>query len=125
MYKALKDNKIIAVNESGKFPCLIYDEVVEDVEHHVEDYQQYNGEFVLDLPIEEKQARVRVVRNQYLADTDIYMIADFPITEEQRNQYKAYRQYLRDYTAQDNWWEENPLSFEDWKQGQAVLLAEE
>ena len=125
MYKALKNNKIIAVNDSGKFPCLIYDEVVEDTEHNVTDYQQYNGEYVLDLPIEEKQARVREVRNQYLADTDLYMIADFPITEEQRNQYKAYRQYLRDYTTSENWWEENPLSFEDWKQGQAVLLAEE
>ena len=116
MYKALKNNKIIAVNDSGKFPCLIYDEVVEDSEHHVEDYQQYNGEYVLDLPIEEKQARVREVRNQYLADTDLYMIADFPITEEQRNQYKAYRQYLRDYTTSENWWEENPLGFEDWQE---------
>lgn len=125
MFKALKDNKIIAINDSGKFPCLIYDEVVEDTEHHVEDYQQYNGEYVLDLPIEEKQARVREVRNQYLADTDLYMIADFPITEELRNQYKAYRQYLRDYTLGENWWEENPLTFEDWKQGQEVLQAEE
>ena len=75
--------------------------------------------------VEEKQAAVREVRNGYLQATDIYMIADFPITEEERNQYKAYRQYLRDYTISENWWEENPLTFEDWKQGQEVLQAEE
>lgn len=74
---------------------------------------------------EEKQAAVREVRNGYLQETDIFMIADFPITEEERNQYKAYRQYLRDYTLGENWWEENPLSFENWKQGQEVLQAEE
>lgn len=52
MYKALKDNKIIAINESGEFPCLIYDEVVEDTEHNKEDYAQYEGEFLLkeDIP---------------------------------------------------------------------------
>lgn len=116
MFKALKDNKIIAINDSGKFPCLIYDEVVEDTEHHVDDYQQYNGEYMLDLPIEEKQARIREVRNQYLADTDLYMIADFPISEEERNQYKAYRQYLRDYTNSENWYEQNPLDFNEWKE---------
>ena len=125
MYKALKNNKIIAINDSGKFPCLVCDEVVEDTEHNVSDYQHYNGEYVLDLPIEEKQARVRAVRNQYLADSDLYMIVDFPITEEQRNQYKAYRQYLRDYTAQDNWWEENPLGFEDWQNAMQFALADE
>ena len=125
MFKAIKDNKIIAVNDSGVFPCLIYDEAVEDTEHNVEDYQHYNGEFVLDLPIEEKQARVREVRNQYLEDTDLYMIVEFPITEEQRNQYKAYRQYLRDYTLGENWWEENPLSFEDWQEVVQFALAEE
>ena len=74
---------------------------------------------------EEKQAAVREVRNGYLQATDIYMIADFPISEEERNQYKAYRQYLRDYTTSEDWWEETPLSFEDWKQGQEVLQAED
>lgn len=125
MFKAIKDNKIIAINNSGSFPCLVYDEAVEDIEHNVEDYQHYNGEFVLDLPIEEKQARVRAVRNQYLEETDLYMIADFPITEEQRNQYKAYRQYLRDYTMQESWWEELPLAFENWQDAVQFALAEE
>lgn len=75
--------------------------------------------------MEEKQMAVREVRNGYLQATDIYMIADFPISEEERNQYKAYRQYLRDYTTSEDWWAENPLSFEDWKQGQEVLQEED
>ena len=74
---------------------------------------------------EEKQAAVREVRNGYLQATDIYMIADYPISEEQRKEYKAYRQYLRDYTQSENWWEENPMDFNTWKQGQEVLQAEE
>ena len=128
MYKALKNNKIIAVNDSGKFPCLVYDEAVEDNEHQVADFVMVESEFVLKTDtkaIEQQKSQVREVRNGYLQATDIYMIADFPISEEQRNQYKAYRQYLRDYTLGENWWEETPLSFEDWKQGQEVLQAEE
>lgn len=47
MHKALKDGKIIAINETGNFPCLVYDEVVEDTEHTCEDYKHYDGEFTL------------------------------------------------------------------------------
>lgn len=65
--------------------------------------------------IEDKKERVRAVRNQYLADTDKYMIVDFPITEEEKDEYKEYRQYLRDYTKEDYWFEHNPMTFEEWK----------
>ena len=47
MFKAIKDNKIIAINEIGNFPCLVLDEVIEDTEHSIGDYEQYNGEFLL------------------------------------------------------------------------------
>lgn len=47
MYKAIKDNKIIAINETGNFPCLVYDEVIEDTEHQLSDYKHYDGEFTL------------------------------------------------------------------------------
>ena len=65
--------------------------------------------------VEEKEAEVRAVRNQYLEQTDEFMIADYPITEEERELYRQYRTYLRDYTLTDNWWESNPLKFEKWK----------
>ena len=64
--------------------------------------------------IEQKQADVRAVRNQYLEQTDKYMISDYPITDDERELYKQYRTYLRDYTLTENWWESNPLKFEEW-----------
>lgn len=72
--------------------------------------------------VEDLQAAVRIIRNNYLQATDLYMLADFPITEEKRNQYKAYRQYLRNIPESgEGWWEVGPLSFEDWKQGQEII----
>lgn len=67
-------------------------------------------------PQEVKEQEVRAVRNQYLEATDKYMIADFPISDEEREQYKLYRQYLRDYTNQENWWESEPLIYQKWKE---------
>ena len=66
--------------------------------------------------LENKQKTVRVVRNSYLEETDKYVsIPDFPISEEEKENYKAYRTYLRDYTELENWWEANPKTFEEWK----------
>ena len=63
--------------------------------------------------VDELKANVRTVRNQYLEQTDKYLsISDFPITDEEREQYKAYRQYLRDYPETEAWYKTNPLSFE-------------
>lgn len=69
MFKAIKDNKIIAINETEYFPCLVHDSVEEDTEHTVSDYIPVNGEYVLTSSaeaIEQKKAEVRAVRNQYL-----------------------------------------------------------
>ena len=123
MFKAIKDNKIIAINETGEFPCMVYDSVEEDTEHKVTDYVHCDGQFVLtvsDEAIEQRKEQVRFVRNQCLEQTDKYMIADYPITDEEREQYKAYRVYLRDYTLEDEWWLANPKTFEEWSE-QLVL----
>lgn len=117
MFKAIKDNKIIAINETGDFPCLVHDSVEEDTEHTVSDYMQVNGEYVLtssDEAIEQKKTEVRAVRNQYLEQTDKFMIADYPITDDERELYRQYRTYLRDYTLSENWWENEPQKFEEW-----------
>ena len=117
MFKAIKDNKIIAINDSGDFPCLVYDSVEEDTEHQLSDYVHCDGQFVLtvsDEAIEQRKEQVRAVRNQYLEQTDKFMIADYPITDDERELYKQYRTYLRDYTLSENWWESNPLKFEEW-----------
>lgn len=66
MFKAIKDNKIIAISEKKEviihtedgdivqevtgealFPCLVFDEVIEDTEHTVDDYKCYDDEFTL------------------------------------------------------------------------------
>ena len=117
MFKALKDNKIIAINDSGEFPCLVYDSVEEDTEHQVSDYIHCDGQFVLtvsDEAIEQKKADVRAVRNNYLEQTDDFMIVDYPITDDERGLYRQYRVYLRDYTLSENWWKVNPLKFYEW-----------
>ena len=41
MFKAIKDNKIIAINNEEIKGGLIFDEMVEDTEHTVADYEQY------------------------------------------------------------------------------------
>ena len=118
MFKALKDNKIVAINDSGEFPCLVYDKVEEDSEHQVADYIHCDGQFVLtvsDEAIEQKKAEVRSVRNQYLEQTDKVMLMDYPITDDERELYKQYRAYLRDYPdSSEDWFKHEPMSFAEW-----------
>ena len=124
MFKAIKDGKIIAMNDSGEFPCLVYDSIEEDTEHQLSDYIHYDGQFVLtssDEAIVQRKEQVRAVRNQYLEQTDKFMIADYPITDEERELYRQYREYLRDYTLSENWWEHSPKDFSTWKE----MLTEE
>lgn len=65
--------------------------------------------------VEELQANIRSIRNYLLNDTDKYVsVPDFPIDENTRNQYIEYRQYLRDYTKNENWWLSEPLVFDAW-----------
>lgn len=81
--------------------------------------ESYDGHWYLEgyaphKPIELMKEDVRSIRNGYLADTDKYMLIDFPINEETKQKYIEYRQYLRDYTNHFNWWLENPKTFEEW-----------
>ena len=116
MFKVIKDNKIIGVSEQE--PVLLDNyEVQEDNEHSVSDYMQINGQFVLtssDEVIEQKKDDVRAVRNQYLEQTDKYMIADYPITDDERELYRQYRTYLRTYPECRDWYKANPKTYEEW-----------
>ena len=118
MFKAIKNGKIIGINETDEFPLMNYESLEEDTEHQLSDYIQVNDEYVLtssDEAIEQDKQNVRNVRNRYLEQTDKYLsISDFPITEEERESYKQYRTYLRDYTLEDEWWLANPKTFEEW-----------
>ena len=64
MYKAIKDDKIIAISETDSlFKTMEKDSVIEDTEHTRKDYVQYNGEFLLKddvpAPTEEEQRQKR------------------------------------------------------------------
>lgn len=108
MFKAIKDNKIIAISEKkeiivhtddgdviqevvgeGLFPCMVFDEVIEDTEHTCGDYEQYNGEFLLKedipAPTEEEQRQKR--KEAYTLEVDpitchIQRLTDEEQTEE-------------------------------------------
>ena len=73
MYKAIKDNKIIAVSDTdSKFKFMVKDSVVEDTEHVADDYGQYNSEFLLkeDIPVEvPTRSQMHELRKKAYAET--------------------------------------------------------
>lgn len=64
---------------------------------------------------DELKSQVRMTRNMYLQQCDFTQLPDAPFTEEEKQKYAKYREYLREYTDQENWWLQNPLTFEEWK----------
>ncbi|MBQ3785018.1 MAG: hypothetical protein II843_01325 [Alphaproteobacteria bacterium] len=63
---------------------------------------------------EEKREQVRGYRNWLLQSTDFSQLDDVPLDDAEKAIYREYRQYLRDYTNGENWWEENPMEYKDW-----------
>lgn len=91
MFKAIKDNKIIAIcekkevevtydnvsetisfNPKDHFPCLVFDEVIEDTEHSVDEYEHYQGEFLLksEIPAPTKEEVAEKRRSLYIEQKD-------------------------------------------------------
>lgn len=72
--------------------------------------------------IENKKASVRAVREQYFVDyVDWYQSKPLlwvEMTEEEKADIANYRKYLMDYTKEENWYERNPLNFDEWKNNQ-------
>lgn len=117
MFKAIENGKIVGINETGNFPLMNYDSLEEDTEHQLSDYVHCDGQFVLttsDPAIEQCKKQIRSVRNQYLGQTDKFMITDYPITDEERELYKQYREYLRTYPECRDWYKANPKTYEEW-----------
>lgn len=86
--------------------------------------QAYNGYWYLvgyapQKSQEEKEKDVRSVREQYFAQyIDWYQSKPLlwsELSEEEKSNISEYRQYLKDYTFTENWFENNPLSFDEWK----------
>ena len=72
MYKVIKENKIVGISEEQ--PKLIDNyEIVEDTEHTCEDYEQYEGEYILKetVPVEYQNEQIRQQRQaRYEAESD-------------------------------------------------------
>lgn len=80
------------------------------------EYKEFEKEPEPYVPTEDElKAQVRSVRNHYLEQTDKYMITDYPITDDERELCKQYREYLRIYTEANLWYESNPFTFDEWK----------
>lgn len=121
MFKAIKDNKIIAISDTdSEFPCLVCDAIASEPEHNTSDYVKVNGEYVLvidDKAIEKKKDDVRAVRNSYLeqyVDPKQLFLVWESLSQDDKQMYIDYRKYLLDYTKEENWWEQNPMTIEEW-----------
>ena len=72
MYKTIKNEKIVGISENK--PKLLDEyEVVEDIEHTVSDYQEYDGEYLLieDVPVDYKNEQIRLQRKErYEVESD-------------------------------------------------------
>ena len=117
MFKAIKDEKIIAINESGEFPCMIYDSVEEDTEHTLSDYVHCNGEFVLttsDTAIAQYKEMKRSERDAMiekyewrLSRYERQKAINIETTDSEETYLNLckYIQDLRDITKKDKWWQ--------------------
>ena len=124
MLKVMKEEKIVGVVEEWsaidqKFhPDLT---TVEDNEHQVSDYVMCVDQYLLredPHAIESEQNRVRDIRNSYLEQYVDPVVSNAlrwaDMSEEEKQKYEDYRHYLLDFTTQENWWESNPLTLEEW-----------
>lgn len=70
--------------------------------------------------VKAKQNYVRGVRNDYLVEYVDGVVSNplkwADMSQELKDMYTNYRQYLLDYTETENWWEQNPLDFDTWKE---------
>lgn len=85
-------------------------------------YFQIN-EIIIPEPLppteEEMKEQVRNIRNNFLVDyVDNRAKSPFQweeVPEEEKIIIGKYRRYLLDYTDTENWWLQNPLTYDVWK----------
>ena len=73
MFKAIKNNKIIAISDTdNEFACLNKDGIESDNKNSVQDYEQYNGEYLLktEIPAPTKEEQSEKRAQAYLAEVD-------------------------------------------------------
>lgn len=87
----------------------IHKQLVEMYNQGQLDIQECNESFLLEM----KCSGERCVRDSLLSETDKFMTIDYPISDEDRNALRVYRQALRDIPQQEGFpdnvvWPEKP-----------------
>lgn len=120
MFVGIQKDKPIFVKKTQEelenIPFVEFDSIEE-----VEFAELFNGTIYTDEEelTEVKKDYVRKIRNQYLekyvdgAVSNPLRWAD--MSQELKDMYTNYRKYLLDYTEEENWWEQNPKTLEEWK----------
>ena len=84
--------------------------------------QAYNGSwyvigYIPEKSQEVKEQEVRQVRNDYLKDfvDPLQLVLRWgDLSETEQEFTREYRQYLLDYTKEEDWYEQNPDTYEEW-----------
>lgn len=69
-------------------------------------------------PDEITAEELRAKRNTLLSETDKFMTIDYPITDEEKQNYIKYREYLRNIPESKDFPNIEVLTFEQWKEGE-------
>lgn len=117
-YAFIEDNKLVGAGECRQLTEGVDNvEISEEVFRNIDRYV-WNGTALAEDPdfeVKRRSAEVRAERNELLCQTDKYMLADFPIKYDAKEEYRAYRQYLRDIPEQEDFPDEAIKTFEEWK----------
>lgn len=120
MFIGYQNNLPVFIRETREelenIPQVTFDKIEE-----VDFAEMYNGVVYLsdeDL-IHAKQDFIRNIRNNYLVEYVDGAVSNplrwADMSQELKDMYINYRQYLLDYTNTENWWEQNPLTLDEWK----------
>lgn len=95
----------VTENEESKYIYDVFEIKIqnrEDLEQKLEDEGYYDS--LLELAKEEYGQKladeIRKIRDELLQETDKFLLEDFPISEEQKEKYKIYRNALREIPEQ-------------------------
>jgi hypothetical protein len=72
--------------------------------------------------LQDKKDKVYTIREDYFIKyVDWYQSKPLlweEMTEKEKTDVANYRIYLKDYTLEEDWWERQPLTFDEWKKFQ-------
>ena len=117
-YAFIEDNKLVGAGECRQLTEGVDNvEISEEVFRNIERYV-WNGTALAEDPdfeVKRRSAEVRAERDELLLVTDRYMLADFPVAEDERELYRQYRQYLRDIPETPGFPDTEIMDFAAWR----------